>query len=374
MSTRPDVLEIKIGGKAHQGWLQYEIDSDLMTPADAWRVRLAQPVIELPEDVVEGALVEVRMGGETVLQGRLDERVLTVAKGQHELQLSGRDNAGILLDCSAPIFTSSQLTLEQIVANLTRELIKGVNFRIDADKTLVREKVNIEPGDNAWDALRRAAEANGLWPWFEPDGTLVVGGPRYDLPPVDTLLLRADGKGNNLLSLAEHRSVVDRYSEVTVYGQRQSSGFDGGETPAQNNIKGGAKDTGIKSYRPKIVTDHEAVSKDIADARGRKIISDARLKGYTLNALLPGHRTAAGVLWAPGQRVALKSEPHGLDEVYFIMARRFSCDKASGQRTQLTLKEDGVWVLDAHPSNRRHRRGANSLPGKIVDLRGGATK
>lgn len=373
MSTPRDELEVKIGGKAQKGWQQYDIDSDLMTPADAWRVSLAQPVIELPEEVVEGALVEVRMGGETVLQGRLDERVLTVAKGQHELQLSGRDNAGILLDCSAPIFTRSQLTLEQIVANLTRELIKGVNIRIDASSMLVREKVNIEPGDSAWDALRRAAEANGLWPWFEPDGTLVVGGPRYDVPPVDTLVLRADGKGNNLLSLTEHRSIVDRYSQVTVFGQSSGRGFGAGEREGRHNIKGSAEDSGVKSYRPKILVDHEAVNSDIARARGRKMISDSRLKGYTLNAVVPGHRTAGGVLWAAGQRVTIKSDPHGIDGVYFIMARRFTCDKASGRRTQLTIKEDGVWVLDAHPSSRRHRRGINSLPGKIVDLTKGAT-
>ena len=167
---------------------------------------------------------------------------------------------------------------------------------------------------------------------------------------------------------------MDRYSEVTVLGQSTASGAGGGERDGRHNIKATVVDEGVMSYRPKILVDHEAVNSDIARARGRKMISDARLKGYTLNALLPGHRTAAGVLWAPGQRVALKSEPHGLDGVYFIMARRFSCDKASGQRTQLTLKEDGVWVLDAHPSNRRPRRGANSLPGKIVDLSGGATK
>lgn len=370
---RPDELEVMVGGVAHAGWTRYEIDSDLLTPADAWSVRLAQPVIELPAEVVEGAPVRVRMNGETVLQGRLDERALTVDEGQHELMLSGRDMAGVLLDCSAPIFSRSQATLEQVIANYLKPF--GITrHRIDADKILIREKVNTEPGDSAWDSLRRAAEANGLWPWFEPDGTLVVGGPRYDQPPVATLVLRADGKGNNVLSLAERRSLVDRYSEVTVFGQSSSSGYGLGERDGRNNIKGGAKDDGVMTYRPKIVTDHEAVNKGIADARGRKMISDARLKGYTLNALVRGHRTDDGVLWAPGQRVTVKSEPHGIDGIYFLMARRFTGDKIKGQRTQLTLKEDGVWVLDAHPSQRRHRRGKNSLPGKIIDLTQGVTQ
>lgn len=370
---RPDVLEVLVGGVAHAGWTRYEIDSDLLTPADAWSVRLAQPAIELPAEVVEGAPVVVRMNGETVLQGRLDERELTVDDGQHELMLSGRDGAGVLLDCSSPILTISQMTLEQVVAKVVRPL--GVTrIRIDADNAKVREKVNTEPGDSAWDSLRRAAEANGLWPWFEPDGTLVVGGPRYDTPPVATLVLRTDGKGNNVLRLAERRSMAERYSEVTVLGQSHASGTDLGERDGRHNIKATVLDDGIMSYRPKILVDHEAVNSDIARARGRKMIGDARLKGYTLNALVRGHRTDDGVLWAPGQRVTVKSEPHRIDGVYFLMARRFTCDKANGQRTLLTLKEDGVWVLDAHPSQRRHRRGKNSLPGKIIDLTTGATQ
>lgn len=372
MSTQADELELTIGGRTHKGWTQYEIDSDLMTPADAWRVRLAQPSIDLPAEVVEGAAVVVRMNGETVLKGILDEREIAVSAGQHELMMSGRDYAGVLLDCSSPIFTRKDVTLSQIVANIVKPL-GIVKIRDEAHLGKLREKVNIEPGDSAWDSLRRAAEANGLWPWIEPDGTLVVGGPRYDLPVVATLVMRADGKGNNVLSLRERRSIVERYSEITVYGQRNSSGSGAGESDPRNNIKGSKEDTGVKTYRPKIVVDHEAVSEDIAKARAEQIISESRVKSYTLVADVRGHRTADGLLWAPGQRVTLKSEPHGLDGVYFLMARRFTCDKANGQRTQLTLKEDGVWIPQPHPSKRRHRRGQNSLPGKIIDLTTGAT-
>lgn len=372
MSTQADQLEVTIGGLTHKEWTQYEIDSDLMTPADAWRVRLAQPVIELPEEVVEGAPVVVRMNGETVLNGLLDERDLLVTSGQHDLMLSGRDYAGVLLDCSSPIFSRKDVTLAQIVANIVKPL--GIRrIRDEAHLGKLREKINIEPGDSAWDSLRRAAEANGLWPWVDPNGELVVGGPRYDLPPVATLRMRADGRGNNLLSLREHRSIVDRYSTITVLGQRQSTGLGAAESDARNNIKGEREDTGVGAYRPKIVVDHEATTEQIARDRAEQIISESRVKSYSLVADVRGHRTDDGVLWTPGQRVVVQSEPHGLDGVYFLMARRFTGDKVSGQRTRLTLKEDGVWVPQPHPSRRRHRRGQNSLPGKIVDLTTGAT-
>lgn len=362
---RADDVELHIGGKAHAGWATYDVDSSLLIPADAWHVSLAAPELQLPSEVQPGADVQVLMGGETVLRGALDSWEHTVAKSGHQLTLTGRDLAGRLLDCSAPIFTEQQLTLKQVIAKIVRPL--GVTcIRIDADTKLLRDRVSTEPGDTAWDMLRRAAEANGLWPWFEPDGELVIGGPDYTTAPVATLTLRRDG--GNVMSLGEMRSIVPRYSEVTVFGQSHAVG----DQTAKHNLRATRKDTGVSVYRPKIVTDHEATSTAVAAARAEKLISDARVNGYELRATVAGHRTEGGRLWAAGQRVNLESDPHGLNGIYFVMQRRFTCDKQRGQLTHLSLREDDVWALFAHPSKRKHRRGKNSLPGAIINATQGA--
>lgn len=371
----PAEVEVKIGGLAHRGWTQYDIDSDLFTPADAWRVSLSKRGIVLPPGVIEGAAVEVRLVRDgkatTVLSGILDDRDFDVSKAGQRLELAGRDGASVLLDCSAAVVSMRLLSLADVVAKIVRPL--GVTrIRIDADGAALREKVNTEPGDSAWDTLRRAAEANGLWPWFDPDGTLVVGGPRYDVAPVAQLVMNLDGKGNNCIRLTERRSIAGRFSDVTVLGQAHASGVGAGERTGRNNVRAVVRDDGVFSYRPKIVVDHEATTEAIARSRGRKIISDARLQGYTLTAVVPDHYTESGEVWTPGQRVAIRSEPHGIDGVFFMTGRRFTSNKVQGRTTTMTFKEDGVWVLDAHPSRRKHRRGKNSMPGKIVDLTTGA--
>ncbi len=71
----------------------------------------------------------------------------------------------------------------------------------------------------AWDALAKAAAGRGLWPWFEPDGTLVVGGPDYTTTPVDTLIMKLDGTGNNVMELDDTRSINGCFSELTVLAQ-----------------------------------------------------------------------------------------------------------------------------------------------------------
>jgi len=373
MPTPNDDVELLIAGKTHGDWSSYEIDSDLLTPADAWHVSLGMPGGKMPPDVVTGAPVEVRVGGEAVLTGRVDEIDHAASKTAHSFSMSGRDKAADLVDCSAPVFVAKMASLKEIVAKIVSAF--GVTrYRIDADETRTREKINIEPGDSAWDALARAAEANGLWPWFEPDGTLVIGGPDYSTPVVATLVLRRSGKGNNVISLHKQESMHSRYSEVTVLGQTHGTELEDGK----NSLSGKAKDDGVTWYRPKIVVDHEADNTAVCRDRALKLISDSRLNGLTLSAAVKGHLIDApgqpsdGMLWKPMQRVRVISEPHGIDDVFFLMARKFSRGRADGTRTMLTLKEDGVWVLNAHPHKNKHRRGKNSLPGKIVDVTGGA--
>ena len=128
------------------------------------------------------------------------------------------------------------------------------------------------------------------------------------------------------------------------------------------------------AYRPKIVTDHESDNTAIAAARAEKLLSDAKMQGTTLTAKVKGHRIFApgqptdNKLWQPGQRVRVVSEPHGIDAVWFLMSRKFTGGRGEGAVTELTLKEDGVWVIKAHPHKRKHRRGKNAATGEIINV------
>ena len=358
-----DRVSLLIGGHVHSDWTRYRVDSDLLTPADAWQVDLAAPRIDLPATVKAGSLAEVRVGSDIVMTGRIDEVDHQVGKTQHTLTLTGRDGAAVLVDCSAPIFSSKQITLAEVVANVVKPL--GVTrVRIDAVRTATYDKVHVDPCDTAWDVLTNAAEGSGLWPWFEPDGTLVIGGPDYTAPPVASLILRRDGKGNNVVSLGRSESIAERYSEVTVLAQAHGTILENGK----NAMRATAQDTGVNLYRPKIIVDHDAPTLASVQARARKVISDSRLRGMTLTAVVKGHRTSDGALWKPGQRIHVLSEPHGLNGVYFLMGRRFEGGRGQvkGPTTTLTLKEDGVWVLDAHPHTKRKRHRKTIGPGEIL--------
>lgn len=109
-------------------------------------------------------------------------------------------------------------------------------------------------------------------------------------------------------------------------------------------------------YRPQIMVVGDADNLEQVRYRARKAMADARLNAYELTAVVKGHRNDTGELWQPGQRIRVRSEPHGIDDVYFLMGREFSGGRPDNIVTTLRLKEDGIWIPDAYPKKRKARK------------------
>ncbi|WCG83817.1 phage baseplate assembly protein [Pectobacterium sp. A5351] len=389
-ATDNAAVSVIINGKAHTDWSRYQIDSDFLIPADAWSVSLGLPDGTFPADVVRGAPVMVKVGSDTVMTGRIDSVQRSVARSGVTLSLSGRDGAAILVDCAAPILTARQVGLEDVVAQIVRPL--GItNIRIEAESAIRSDKISAEPGERAWDMLLRACAGRGLWPWFAPDGTLVIGGPDYTKQPVASLIMRMDGKGNNVLSLSDASSIDKSFSELTVLAQSHahssskkdlaiidvdddsSSDSDielstGTAETGQHGMRAVVKDPTVNYYRPQVLVVGDADNQEQINYRARKALADAKLNGYSLTATVYGHRTSDGVLWEPGQRIHVISEYHGIDAVYFLMGREFSGGRPGGTTTTLRLKEDGVWIPDAYPRRKKQRKRKGKGETAIVDV------
>lgn len=382
-----DKVSVIVGGKVHSDWSAYGIDSDFLIPADAWSMRLGLPDGIFPEGVARGVPVQVRVGPDVVMSGRIDRVSRTVSRDQVSLSVTGRDGAAILVDCASPLLTSRQASLEEVIAQVVRPL--GIkNIELHAESSIRNDKITTEPGERAWDILLRACAGRGLWPWFRPDGTLVIGGPDYTAAPVATLVMRRSGEGNNLLSLTDESSMERSFSRLTVLAQghahstnkKKELGIidvtspttfsvtedaDTSETEldtglaenGQHGLQFTVEDPTVTYYRPQVIVMHDADDLEQVRYRARKMMADARLEGYSLIARVQGHRTSDGVLWEPGQRIHVISEPHGIDAIYFLMGREFTGGRPGSAVTTLRLKEDGVWIPDAWPKKKKARKG-----------------
>lgn len=356
--TELEQIRLAIGGHAHECWDGWSVESDLLTPADAFELELyTRDSGKLPSQLQEGAPCTLSLGSNRVLTGTIDEVELDISRNGRTVRINGRDSASVLVDCSTPFVAMREVGLADVIDQVVKPL--GITrVAVRASKAGIRKRVQIEPGQSAWEVLLQVAEANGLWPWIEPDGRLIVGGPDYSAPPVATLTLREDGTGNNVERLSVRRSMPGRFSQVTVLGQHGQYDNDGYDT-TRSTLKSVVSDDVLARrgiFRPKVVVDSTCESQDMSRDRARKLLADSRLEGLEIRAVVKGHRTGSGDVWTPGQRVVVRSEPHGIDGTYFLMARTLRLKRIGGAITELRLREDKTWILDGNKSKKRKQR------------------
>lgn len=343
-------IQLAIGGLAHDIWDGWSVDSDLLTPADAFELELhTKNATRLPEVIKEGASCSLTLDGDLVLTGQVDEFEHDVSRQGISMRINGRDRAAPLVDCSSPFVSMREASLAQILEQVVKPL-GAYQVEIRADQAKTRRRVQIEPGQTAWEALLQVAEANGLWPWVEPDGRLIIGGPDYTASPSGLLLLREDGEGNNVQRMSVRRSIANRYSQITVLGQHGQYVNDGLDTQ-RSHLRSVIQDETLARrgiFRPKVVVDSSSENQDMATTRARKLLADSRLEGFEIRAVVQGHRAGNGKVWTPGMRVIIRSEVHGVDDVYFLMSRTLRLSRGEGAITELRFREDKMWVLDGN--------------------------
>lgn len=348
-------IALRIGGMEHRAWQSYDIDSDFLIPADGFDFELgvSQAQGGIPDYTQQSC--QVLVNGETVLTGIIGNQRHDKAKGSRSLRLTGRDLACLLVDCAAPQLNVKGMTLLDAAKKIAAPwsaYIKRVVLRAENNPTLA--KIDIEPGESAWQALTHLANSVGLHPWMEADGTLAVGGADYGGEPVATLCWSRNDARRNVESVLIERDSDNRFSEVTFLAQSHGKSGNG----AKHDLKWVWRDGSMALHKPQTVVVADADNLDSLKRQAKKQLSDWKLEGFTLTITVGDHKTEGGVLWQAGQRVHYIDDEEGIDAIFFIMGRRLMLSRMGGTQTELRLKEDGVWTPDAYPvkSQRARRR------------------
>ena len=364
-------VTVEVDGKAHNSWKSYDIDSDFLIPADAFKFDLGVPSNSTVLPDFSGAEVKVCINGELVMTGIVDTTQHTMSKTNRTYSLNGRDRASILVDCSAPITNVKGLTVLDAVKKIVEPLgIKKVALRAENNPTL--DKVDIDVGETAWNAAMRCANSAGLHLWFEPNGELIVGGADYSTPPVATLCCMKDGKRNNFEQADLTFDVSNRFSEVTFLAQ--SHGKQGQDN--KNDLKWVYNDPEMTTYKPKTVVVSDVDNLEALQKWAKKYIADSVLEGFTLTIVVPDHKMQDGTLWQPGQRVHVICEEYEIDAIFFLMGRRFMLSRNGGTQTELRFKQDGIWTPDAYNAKaekarkRKGKKGKKKNQGDLISTNG----
>lgn len=335
---------VRIGGKEHKDWLSYDIDSDFLIPADAFsfETNVSQDQGVLAD--YSSLQCEVLINNQLIMTGIIGHQNEMVDKSNHSITFNGRDLAGLLVDCSVKQINVKGMNVLAAVQKIAEPWKQIKKVILKAEKNPVLDKVDIEPGETAWQALSKIAYKAGLHVWLEPDGTLVIGGADYSSPPVATLCHSKYDNRCNIQSIQIEYNTENRYSEVTFLGQSHTRFADS----SKHDLKWVYKDETMTLYKPKTVVIGDAENLEQLKVQAKKMLSDWRLEGFSLTITVADHKTQDGVLWQPGQRVHVIDEDQQIDAIFFLMGRRFFLNRNGGTLTELRLKEDGIWTPDAY--------------------------
>ncbi len=388
--SRKHKVSIVCEGQQIFGWLDYEIASSMIEPADAFS--MTRPWSQAAWNVLRrDARIKVYIDDTQVLDGFIDDRTKATKAGT--LSIVGRDRAGRLVQESAPAINYNGLDLVEVVKRLVspwftkvtltdarnRAVRTGKGFKVPiGDEPLVVRKIaqrgDAHPGQSRWSIIEELLSEAGLIGWSSADGReFFIGRPISRMAP--QYAIRNCKPGSSIPSTCKDMTYVesngDRYSLIAVVGNGGGTEVDFGESV---------------STRRAYVTDAEPPerpSKDIAgnaiafDGTGRDFLYPKRLlmperaynndneasaaagreqlrrdfKRTHLHAEMPFHGQWIGpgapTIYAPNTIAAVLDEDFepALDEDFLIYACTYSGRKDSGETTTLELVPEGTAVV-----------------------------
>lgn len=335
-----DDLQLKVNGRIFGGWKGARVTRSIECIAGSFELEVTdrwsgQPVAW---PIMEEDVCEILLAGTTVLTGYVDGRSLRVGAGERSLSVSGRDRAGILVDCSAVLGTWEFLGAD--VLTLARAIAKpyGISVQLQPGLPPLRPvaKLTIDPGDTAFDAIERACRAAGVLPVSDGRGGVVL--TRAGAARSATALV----EGENILSGAVDYDAAGRFSSYLVTGQRQGTDQDYGAAAAM--VQGSARDAFVKrTTRVLMVRAEAGVTPESARRRAEWEAKVRAGRAEGARVTVQGWKQGNGALWPVNAKVPVRSPSLGLDGEMLITQVVHRLD-SGGATTELLLKRPDAFL------------------------------
>lgn len=348
-------VTLRVNGKEFSGWMRVTISAGIDRISRSFDVEITRQwpqtgnLTELELPVIEGDLVEVLIGTDKVITGYVDATPLRYDARQISASVNGRSKTEDLIDCSAPTqpgqFTNR--TLAQIVTTLAQPF--GVNVVSNSPESNTLTSFQIDYGETVEEALNRLLGMEQVLAFDNTDGELVldtVGTKKA----VTALVL-----GENIINAGSQRDFSDRFSEITVTGQRAGSDDDYGST-TNSKITATVKDAAVRRFRP--LTIKQCGNATLATCKARAQYEKAHREGQTLETIytVQGWRQGNGQLWQPNQRVVVWDPVMGFNNTELVVAEvTWQLDDKSGFTTQMRVGPQAAYMPEPKLMTRHHK-------------------
>jgi prophage tail gpP-like protein len=327
-------VSLIVNGAEYGGWTSIAIQRGIEQIAGTFSLSVSDrwPGQDTPRPIRPGDACTVRIDGETVITGYVDDLDLSYDATQHQIGVSGRDKTGDLVDCSA-IHAPGEwrgVMLLQLAEALCQPF--GIAVKAAADIGAPFSAFALQESETAFEALERAAKMRGLLLVSDGKGGLLLTNAGTERAKTVLKL------GENILAASGRFSHRDRYSQYLIKGQRRGTDDDAEAPHAITEVSASAADSGIRRYRPLLIlaedlgdgiTYGQRIAWERSTRFGKSIRSTVTVQGWRERGLV-------GDLWTPNKIVHLTDPWQGVDEDLLIVSVAFRLD-TGGQTTDLEL-------------------------------------
>ncbi len=293
-----DEVALLVGGFRYEGWESIKITRSIESLAGSFALEVSDRWgdEEAPWPITEGDACRVEIAGQIVINGYVDKRGLSVSGTSRSMQVSGRDRAADLVDCSILIPDSStkghKWTYRNVdIAHFVTQIAAQHDIRVTVQPDLVLKKDPLlvaHPGETGYDAIKRAAASAGVLVVSDGNGGILItqAGKARAAPLVE---------GDNIKEASIDYDASDRFHRYLVSSQPPGTDDANGEA---TRVQAEAVDIDVpRTNRVLVIRPEKGLT--TADAR-RRADWEARIraaKAATATITVQGWTQPSGKLW-----------------------------------------------------------------------------
>jgi prophage tail gpP-like protein len=360
-------IVLKVGGQEFAGWQKVRVTRGIEAIAGSFELEVSERWggQETPWPIGEEDECSIEVLKVPLITGWVDKRRLSYGAEDHSLEISGRDRAAALVDCSAVLKSwefknLSLLTLAQrlcepfsvkvamdpgLTASISLGTGKSAGHVTTAGKSGKRsglglpkppKKFSVDPGESAFEVLDRACRMAGVLPVSDGVGGILL--TRAGTARAATELVQ----GENILEASADFDVSGRYRRYIVSAQHQGADEWSGMQVAA--VKGEATDENVRrAFRTLLVRPEGSVTPESAKVRAAWEAKIRAARGDSVSVTVQGWTQSDGTLWPINALVRVHSPFLGVDGDMLITQAVYSLDEG-GTVTQLSLKRPDAFL------------------------------
>lgn len=353
-----DEVSLEVGGKAYRGWQRVSVTRGIESIAGSFSLGVSEETQGEAWPISEGEPCVVKIAGEPVITGYVDERTPSFDATSHTVDVSGRDAAGDLVDSSLELDRWEFADVD--VLSLARKICApfGLGVKLQPGLALsavsIPKRFSIDPGDTAFSALEHLCRTAGVLPVSDGLGGITLTRGSSTRAHNDIV------EGVNVLEASARFSVAGRFRTYKVLGSHKGSDNLSGAAAAR--VRGTALDPAVpRAARTLIVRPETNVTAAQAQMRAQWEATTRAAKAITVTVGVQGWSQSNGKPWPVNAVTRVKLPMFGLKSVDMLIASAtYSASIDAGTTTRLELRRPDAYLPDL--SVRSGTQGNNYWP------------